>query len=361
VSYILGINISHNPSSCLLKDGKVILYKEETEETLGYKTFFQYGKYDPVYCSIVEDILKLTDTIDHLVFTSTRREQDLFDNLVISRFLDLLIKKHKLKAPNVYYFPENHHIYHGLKAYKDSGFDEAVVMVMDGHGTYLTHQPSYREIDSIYKFTPVASSTIFKHYSSAGNYHTTKNEIPNLPILSFQNKYKTHYIMSDRVSSGYYFCDTSMNMFKADPAVDTCMSKELMELSLKYKENITETKNVKYLDGFAYIDLSLGEILASSLSDLSTLEQAKYAKQIQVDTKVYATTNFKKAVELSGCNNVVLSGGFFMNKINNRAYIKENPGINFYIDSVPHDGGTAIGAAYYIDAILNNYYFSPQK
>ena len=63
----------------------------------------------------------------------------------------------------------------------------------------------------------------------------------------------------------------------------------------------------------------------------------------------------KQLLDKTGTKNVVLSGGYFLNCVNNYHYIKEFPEINFYVDPCSHDGGTAIGAAFYVwHHLLNN-------
>ena len=41
-----------------------------------------------------------------------------------------------------------------------------------------------------------------------------------------------------------------------------------------------------------------------------------------------------KAVEISGCKNVVLSGGYALNCLNNYQYLDIDPEINLYVDPV---------------------------
>jgi carbamoyltransferase len=62
-----------------------------------------------------------------------------------------------------------------------------------------------------------------------------------------------------------------------------------------------------------------------------------------------------RAVELvkiasKKCSNIVLTGGCFLNVVVNYKLLKEFPDLNFYVDPISFDGGTAIGAAY----ILHN-------
>ena len=59
----------------------------------------------------------------------------------------------------------------------------------------------------------------------------------------------------------------------------------------------------------------------------------------------------ERAVELvkiasAKCNNIVLTGGCFLNVVVNYKLLKEFPDLNFYVDPIAFDGGTAIGAAY---------------
>jgi carbamoyltransferase len=55
----------------------------------------------------------------------------------------------------------------------------------------------------------------------------------------------------------------------------------------------------------------------------------------------------QKAIDMTGENNVVISGGFGLNCVANYKYLKKFPEIKFYIDPIAHDGGTAIGLARY--------------
>ena len=57
----------------------------------------------------------------------------------------------------------------------------------------------------------------------------------------------------------------------------------------------------------------------------------------------------KKAFTYSDSDNIVLSGGYALNCVNNYEYVKKFSEKNFFIDPVAHDGGTAIGAALWVN------------
>ena len=93
-------------------------------------------------------------------------------------------------------------------------------------------------------------------------------------------------------------------------------------------------------------------------------QQYNYEKdlawRIQKDAQEVVKNYIKEYTEKTGINNVVCSGGYFLNCVSNYYLVKEFPNINFYFEPLAHDGGTAIGAAYYRWRQLNSN-FKPKK
>jgi carbamoyltransferase len=50
-------------------------------------------------------------------------------------------------------------------------------------------------------------------------------------------------------------------------------------------------------------------------------------------------------VEKTNSKNIILSGGYFLNCLNNFKLVKKYSDINFFVDPIPHDAGTALGVA----------------
>ena len=88
--------------------------------------------------------------------------------------------------------------------------------------------------------------------------------------------------------------------------------------------------------------------LSEMIVSLPPQEQRDVLKTLQEETKKHTIHLIQKALDLCNTNNIVLSGGYFLNCVNNYHYLKEFPGVNFYIDPIAHDGGTSIGAAKYL-------------
>ena len=84
--YILGINISHEPSCCLLKDGEIVYHLEDDRITRIKDVMLPMEEYSDLVESYVENnyiksakfiqadvIKKYTHEIDYIIFTSYGR------------------------------------------------------------------------------------------------------------------------------------------------------------------------------------------------------------------------------------------------------------------------------------------------
>ena len=91
-----------------------------------------------------------------------------------------------------------------------------------------------------------------------------------------------------------------------------------------------------------------------------TLKDIAY--KIQQDSQKEIAKLVEKSIQFNNCSNVTISGGFGLNCVNNYFLKKKFPNINFYFEPISHDGGTAIGAAYWRWKELNpNFKFKPLK
>ena len=64
--YILGVNISHHASVCLLKDGEVIFYLEDDRLSRNKEAPFERSS----ELLSLEKVVEYTDHIDHIIFCS---------------------------------------------------------------------------------------------------------------------------------------------------------------------------------------------------------------------------------------------------------------------------------------------------
>lgn len=403
--YILGINISHHASSCLIKDGEILYFVEENKIVRDKKFFYHDSlffdknmgsyknpKYDSFYPSI--DILKkYTDTVDYVIFTSYGQEN--WDEAVI-KIIGKKLDESGIKYKTKLFYHENHHVYHASNSFYSSGFDDAVALVMDGGGSYDKeyyekeikdkYEYAFRESESIYKcdydngFTP-----LFKHYSLFDKDYQKEE------IFVVTKEYPYKEIFTHSISCGTYFAllanlydtglDTAGKIMGLSSYGDENYAKNpLLEKDFFYEMNgewvtspfpfddVSQLMSNLDLDidafndefkDFNFKDLHVDQY-SNKTKDLVTktsenkdlfdkynkfIKYATIAKKCQVETERQTVRLIQKALDLSGSKNVVLSGGYFLNCVNNFNYLKHFPDVNFFVDPISHDAGTAIGAA----------------
>ena len=78
----------------------------------------------------------------------------------------------------------------------------------------------------------------------------------------------------------------------------------------------------------------------------------KVANKAQEDTLEDIIELLKKSKQYSDCKNIILSGGYHLNCSNNFKLVKQFPEYNFFVDPIPYDAGTAIGAVIYHENYL---------
>lgn len=291
----LGINISHNSAICQVTDGKIDFYYEE--DRFNKKKYYAPDSNDCYYESIDK---KVKDKPDNVIVAG-------FDLTFLGQTAETLTNENlnccdkisrQLKQP-VNYFKSNHHLYHAFCGFHLSNFDEAIIVVMDGGGGQEFH--CYQEIESIYLMNKKDWQRKYLHASCV-----RFDERYNL-VKSPDREFKldgSDILLSSRKSMGYLFADMCVEM--------------------GYKN---------------------GGLDAGKLMGLASYPDQTRPRWLQTHSKNYTIELLKKAFSYSDCKNVVLSGGYSLNCVNNYHYVKEFPDYNFFVDPVAHDGGTAIGAA----------------
>jgi len=333
--YILGINLSHHSSTCLLNDGKIVYYIEE--ERLSRKKEHQIGKDSKIRESIkgVECIKNYTDTIDYVIISSFRTIDFIEEEIIQS--LGDWFNNNGINVGEFIYYLEQHHLFHASNAFYASGFEESACLVIDGSGCFTKTNKNgnpFREIESIYSCSYESGiKEYFKHYSTRGE--GCYNE---LKIESIEN---STYVFSDSISCGDLFSKASVCFGMGDKD----NAGKIMGMS-------SYGNCEKYDRWYASIDeisITNNNIIIPEFCKTyeSFQEKSNLAAKIQKETKEHTISLIHKALNQTNSNNIVLSGGYFLNCVNNYEYIKEFPDINFYIDPISHDGGTSIGAAKY--------------
>ena len=94
--------------------------------------------------------------------------------------------------------------------------------------------------------------------------------------------------------------------------------------------------------------LGLGECEAGKVMGLAPHNTHLDATRVQKEWEDRSVELVEKALATTKQNNIILTGGCFLNCVVNYKLTKAFPGVKFYAEPVSHDGGTAIGSAYLV-------------
>jgi len=226
-----------------------------------------------------------------------------------------LIQK-QLDNPPFFFNKNQHHIYHALNSFYFSKLDEAMAIVIDGGGAQPFND-LYQEIESIFYLNRKLFFTIYQHLSNR-RFIQIENEVEN-----YANYIHVKYINNTQ----YDFSSNSVGGFNFA---------RVCEL-IGFKSG--DAGKLMGLSSYAYSDKKYN-------LNYKHVELAKEAQEKSFNT----TCNLiQKAYEYKKIKNFVLSGGYFLNCSNNFRYVKKFPNFNFFVDPIPHDGGTSIGACIFYD------------
>ncbi|MFZ9376669.1 MAG: hypothetical protein ACO25K_06055, partial [Candidatus Fonsibacter ubiquis] len=185
--YILGINISHHASICLLRDGEIILYFED-DRLSGLKEE-EFSKNSLVLS--LKEVLNYTNYVDQIILTSFGKNRyfDNPDKIVISN-IKLRLEEYGIKYENIF-FQSEHHLYHATSCFYSSPFEEAVALIIDGGGVQYNDYTNLSEVESSYYFFGNSYKIIKKHYSSR-----------NIFFKDLPEKHRDNVVFSSSLSCG---------------------------------------------------------------------------------------------------------------------------------------------------------------
>lgn len=369
--YILAITRGHNAGACLLKDGKIVFAIEE--ERLSRK------KYDGgPYASMVK-VLDYTKKIDTLVIAHTQGLYETAGKVDFSgddvytgmaRKLGLIDQNTTPGKPHHQVFDLSimHHKLHAGCAFYRSGFDTAVAVIVDGAGTFFPLDSQWGpitgfEVESIIKCGyPYNLHTLYKHLGTreAPDFtHAaiefedplTGPEIVDTIITDRAGIVKVYEAVTEYCGFSAIEAGKTMGLFPYGKPNDNIpkLFETYGEHSLASRNVIIPTyPNSAKVNSRLHPELRFEYSSHDSHEDVTKLNNRRdlaYALQTQTQDEVVKL--IRKAVEISGETNVVISGGYGLNCVANYEYLDQlaDEGINIYVEPVSNDAGTSIGAA----------------
>lgn len=333
-TYVLGTGLSHDGSSCLLRDGEIAVVIEKERFTRikqdGYNDAFTLAE-----CLSVEGIG--WEDIDLLVqnanFGSFKYGNDWFRG---ERHIPSYVPVATI----------SHHLAHAYCAFYLSPFDEASVLVVDGCGNafedcvdldgVLAECPPHElrtlwlEKDSYYVADTKGLATKYKDFSIWGK---GISEYPMHPPISRDSMGGLYSAVSNYVFGGSKDLGKLMGLAPYGKAVYPyqLMSVASGRLKVNYDWMKHFTERCKSSEDFKERFQYFADIACMT-------QQAVEEAVVELVTHRY---------ELHPSKNLCFSGGVALNAVANTKILRDTPFENIFVPPPAHDAGLAIGCAYY--------------
>lgn len=326
---IIGLNLSHNGSICVLDDeGNIDLYIEE--ERISRK------KRDTGCIKSLDYLLRLYgNKIDLACIVDSYNNFDKLSSILRKRIFNQIKARLDLEKIPIFDYRKDHHLCHASNGFFASGFDDAVVMVLDGAGSYVEEYGAI-ESESYFYFKHGQEPVLIKRVMQGDRGCSDSKNI----VVPHQS-----------VGYAFSYCSLSCGFGFHDAG-------KVMGLAPYGKQN---RELPSALNKDCYISNQFIEYCKKTKSNYEENICKDLSYCLQKDSLELAKNRISKCIDFNLSKNIVISGGYSLNCVNNYLYLNCIQSKNLYVDPLGHDGGTSVGAAklkYYIDS---SYRKQPQK
>ena len=129
---VLGLNLSNNGSVCVMRDGEMAFYLESERVTRKKRDY------------AIRSLFKYVHDIDAIAICDSHWVKD---SKTLLSSLDLNIARKMYPHAKIYDYRNEHHKCHAASAFYNSGFDDAIAIVVDANGSKTDDGI---EIESVY-------------------------------------------------------------------------------------------------------------------------------------------------------------------------------------------------------------------
>lgn len=337
--WILGLNTTHDASICLIKDGEVVLHLKEERLT--------HEKYDKELVYSIDLIKNYTDTIDYAAYSHLHN-----NNLYFGTYIKLF-ERYNINVKSWLDYSKSHHDLHSYCGFLNSGFNDAVCLVVDGAGSDKLYG---KENESIYEFdSHTELKCLYKSIVGYNNEFVPTNSPDHVKREKRIGCGMAYSSISDFMGWGERGEGKVMGMSsygKFDPEIKTMIG------SNGSNEALFKLYSVNHLTEIGALFQSYPYLSNFDNQDDAFLKLSNLCYKIQKNYEDYIFNLIKKALELSDKKNLVLTGGCFLNCVSNYKLLKKLPkDINVYVDPLCGDDGITVGASkfiYAVECIKNN-------
>ncbi len=333
---VVSINLTHDSSVCSYVDGNIEFYCKE-------ERLSRIKRGDEPWKSFLLYVSQNFGTIDHLLIHSPDMDggqEDIdFYNLTIGKILDIELEN---------YSDLNHHKCHASLAFYNSGFEEAIVFVIDRNGSIFFNNGRNigRESESVYQASyPCNFKELYKSFWSRKGFSTDV-------IDAINNYYDAEVNVHNMVSiiKAYEAATVLLGEHPIENGKTMGLSAygrdiEYFPLFINGSPIVNYFSAMDSLHDESFTCFRGYEHMNGRMEKDNWLLYADKAKHVQLETQKESLRLIEKYVNKTGIKNVCVVGGYGLNVVANNYYIKNLPDVNFYFEPVADDSGITIGAS----------------
>lgn len=347
-TYVLGLNTyDHDVSACLLRDGAIAfaIAKERITRDKHASGFYQ-EVID--YCLDAEGIT--LDDVDLIVRNCYILPVPEMEERLVYQDMPGFLAPHErpVAAKHPLYLSHSdkvvsisHHLAHAYSAFAVSPFEDGVVMIVDGVGSYQSDvmesypatdvaTPLARESESYYRFSGSKLECLKKVWMEPDRGFLS-DEFYNMPGLGALYSRASSYIFGD-----WNKCGELMGLAPYGRKEQVRHLLELTDGTLRVPHWTAEFKQPYIMDS--------GEKWETSPS---MRHWEDLAWRVQDDTESVLLARARWLRETTGAGNLCIAGGVALNCVANGRVARESGFENVWIQPAAGDDGIAIGCAYY--------------
>jgi carbamoyltransferase len=318
---IAGLQVGHNPSACIIQDGKLVWYNEE-------RRLSKIKKIGGVPYRCIDQLINKNIKIDKFVVTGYDFNQELMVGI------EGYLKYKNYTKDSIFSFYHPHHLSHLFKSFIDSGFKKARVFVIDGRGSnwYLPTGVEFYETCSIYDIDYNNVKCIYKK----GYLQDDK-----LNTVNFKLGYNPFYNKNDRLVYTPMCIDDDTEV-KVNSTLDLGHFYSNASNHCGFHEE--EGKFMGY-QSYGSFNKDIYALIKNN-PKRHTFKKIKDDKDFAFTAQFVFENQYKDIVKKYKTDNMVFTGGTALNVVNNYKIQKEFNDCNLWFDPLCEDNGNCIGVAY---------------
>jgi carbamoyltransferase len=346
-TYVLGLNTyDHDVSACLLRDG-TIAFAIAKERITREKHATGFYKEVIDYCLDAEGVT--LDDVDLIVRNCYILPVAEMEERLVYQDMPGFLPEHERGEASKHplYLSRSdkvvsisHHLAHAYSAFAVSPFEQGVVMIVDGVGSYQSDvvepyppadaaTPLARESESYYKFSGSKVECLKKVWMEPDRGFLS-DEFYNMPGLGALYSRASTYIFGD-----WNKCGELMGLAPYGRREQVKHLLELKDGALHVPHWTTDFRQPYVMDSGGWE----GSPSMRHWEDL--------AWRVQDDTENVLLERARWLRESTGAKNLCIAGGVALNCVANGRMVRESGFDNVWIQPAAGDDGIAIGCAYY--------------